>query len=134
MSTTPTTPVWTLHGKDITGEGNGKLLAGCHITVNDAGTAYEFTKPRIQDVLSTTLGSTLPVPPFTFIAFAYKGFDWTIEVKSIPLGAAAHGTWATAATPPHVKDIDPTAPQSGEYTAQAGGTVVDDNAASSAGA
>ena len=116
MPTPPTPPVWTISANDVSGGSNGSLLIGCHITENAAGTAYEFTQPNINNVLSTTPGSTLPSVPFSFPSFTYDGFTWTIGVTSLS-GADVDGTWATAATP----EIENVPAQSGDYTAQTGG-------------
>ena len=117
----PPLPIWTLNASGISGGSEGQLLAGCHIIVNAAGTAYEFTAPNISDVLASTTGNVLPMPPFTFPTFTYKGLVWSIEVLSLPVGAPATGTWSTSA-------------ESGNFVAQAGEALGDDEAASSASA
>jgi hypothetical protein len=122
MSTPPTPSVWTLNASGINGGSNGKLLAGCHIILNAAGTAYEFTAPNISHILSTA-GPPLPTPAFTFPEFEYKGFEWIIEVISLPVGATGSGAWST-----------PPGDESGEFILQAGGIMADDEAASSASA
>ena len=110
------TPIWTISNNDVSGGSNGSLLVGCHITKNAAGTAYEFTQPNINNVLSTD-GPPLPTVPFTFPSFTYQGFTWTITVNSLGLNADVDGTWATAATP----EIEDVPAQQGDYTAQTGG-------------
>jgi hypothetical protein len=113
----PSAPPWNLN--PVTGEANKTLIAGCHITVNAAGTAYQFTEPNPANILSTTTGTSLPTPTFSFPVFTYKGFQWTITVTSLPTNANGAGTWYTAATP----EIKATGAQNGDLTAQAGGTI-----------
>lgn len=126
--------VWTIHAGDVTGGSSKTNLVGCHITVNDAGTAYEFTDNNINEVLSTTSGTSLPTPPFTFPSFGLDEYTWTIVVNTLTGGASgnqAEGTWSNNA---------PTiiAGEDGTYTAQAGsGTeedIPDEEDASSASA
>ena len=131
MSTPQRAPVWTLNANSIQGGPNGQLLVGCHITENQSQTAYEFTEPNINKILSFTPEGSLPPVPFTFPSFDHKGFNWTITVTSLGVGATITGTWNTAATPPDGM-VDPTPPQSGDYTAQTGGTMDPEEAASSA--
>ena len=114
------TPVWTLSINGISGGSVGRLLAGCHITENATGTAYEFTAPNINEVLSVT-ASPLPRVPFTFPPFSYKGYMWTIVVISLGVGVNVTGTWAASA-------------ESGEYVAQPGLEMAEEDAASSASA
>jgi hypothetical protein len=123
-----TTPIWTLNASGITPAGSAgeQKLAGCHITQNSAGTAYEFTKPNINEVLATS-GPPLPTLPFTFPTFAYKDLDWNITVSTLPSGANGSGTWNTPGS-----GVAGTAPESGDYTAQSGSGVDADAAASSA--
>ncbi|HSE24132.1 MAG TPA: hypothetical protein VLB68_20865 [Pyrinomonadaceae bacterium] len=121
--------VWTLHANGISGGSNGQDLVGCHINTNTAGTAYQFTAPNINTILSTTPGTTLPTAPFDFPQFGYDGNTWDITVNTLQGGASsnqAEGTWGTLGKP----DIKETGPQSGEWTAQAGSTAGDDLAAS----
>lgn len=126
MPTTP--PEWTLNASGITPADSAgqKKLAGCHITQNSAGTAYEFTKPNITEVLATS-GPPLPTLPFTFPTFSYKDLDWSITVSTLPSGANGTGTWSTPGSGPA-----DTGPESGDYTAQSGSEVGTDAAASSA--
>ena len=115
MPTPSTPPIWTLNASGITPVGSdGVNLVGCHITTNAAGTAYEFTKPNINDVLSTTTGTSLPSVPFTFPVFTYKGFDWTVTVSSLPAGSTGSGTWSTPGS------VKRTGAQNGDFTAQSG--------------
>jgi hypothetical protein len=125
---TPNPPEWTLHRADITGDSDGEKLHGCHIRKNDAGTAYEFTEPNINKVLSTTR-PPLPQGAFTFPSFDYKDVKgWVIGVIA-PLisGVTAIGTWNT----PGVKPGN-TQPQSGDFTAQSGSGLGEDDAAACA--
>jgi hypothetical protein len=125
-------PIWTLNASDITpanSYGNAKL-AGCHITTNAAGTAYEFTEPNINNV-KATVGPPLPTAPFTFPQFHFHDVDWTITVSSITTGAngTGSGTWSTPGT-----QLDDTVnPQNGDFTAQSGGQVSPEEAANAAG-
>jgi len=128
----PTTPIWTLNASNITPVGSaGVMLAGCHITENSTGTAYEFTQPNINKVLSTTTGSSLPSVPFSFPQFTYKGLDWNITVASLAVGANVTGTWSTPGDELAAHPL-PTTPQSGDFTAQAGEGLDEEAAASSA--
>jgi len=123
------TNVWTLHANGISGGSNGQDLVGCHITKNSAGTAYEFTAPNINTILSVTQTTTLPTAPFTFPQFGYDDNTWNIAVTTLdggPSSNQAEGTWGTLGKP----SIKETGPQSGEWTAQAGSTAGDDLAAS----
>ena len=109
--------VWTIHSTD--GGKDSSQLQGCHIQVN--GNTYQFTQPSIQNVLSTTTGTTLPTPPFTFPAFSLgaDGYSWTIIVTTLTGGHSnnkAEGTWTN--TDPSI-----TADESGTWTAQAGSTI-----------
>ena len=117
----PPLPIWTLTASGISGGSEGQKLAGCHIIVNNAGNAYEFTAPNISEVLASTTGNVLPLPPFTFPPFIYRGLEWTIGILKLPIGAPATGTWSTSA-------------ESGNFVAQAGEALAGDEAASSAGA
>jgi hypothetical protein len=132
MPTPPTPPIWTLNASGITPPGSdGALLAGCHITTNAAGTNYEFTQPNINNVLATTPGTSLPSIPFQFpTTGVYQGFEWTIYVTSLPSGANGGGQWSIVPVgelSDHPKD--PTGPTSGDFTAQSGSGVGEDEAA-----
>jgi hypothetical protein len=114
--------VWTIRANGVTGGSTKTDLVGCHITTNDAGTAYEFTNNNINTVLATTPGTSLPTPPFTFPSFGLDGYTWTIVVNTLTGGAGgnqAQGTWSNDA--PSIA-----AAEEGNYTAQAGSTVEDD--------
>jgi hypothetical protein len=114
--------VWTIRASGVTGGSTKTDLVGCHITTNDAGTAYEFTDNNITTVLATTPGTSLPTPPFTFPSLGLAGYTWTIVVNTLiggPGGNQAQGTWSNDA--PSIA-----AAEEGTYTAQAGSTVEDD--------
>jgi hypothetical protein len=121
--------VWTLNASDINPAGSigQKDLAGCHITENNAGTAYEFTEPNINKVLSTTTGSSLPSVPFSFPVFTYKGLQWNISVSTLPVGASGTGTWSTPGSERPTTGI-----QSGDFVAQSGSGLAKDKGAASA--
>jgi hypothetical protein len=115
-------PIWTIRASGVSGGNTKSDLVGCHITTNDAGTAYEFTNNNITDILATTPGTSLPTPPFTFPSFGLDGYTWTIAVNTLTGGAGgnqAEGTWSNDA--PSIA-----AAEEGNYTAQAGSTVEDD--------
>ena len=114
--------VWTINARDVTGGGTKTDLVGCHITTNDADTAYEFTDNNINTVLATTPGTSLPTPPFTFPSFGLDGYTWTITVDTLTGGAGgnqAQGTWSNNA--PTIS-----ADEEGTYTAQAGSGTEED--------
>jgi hypothetical protein len=133
---TPTPNVWTLNAGGITPSGQpGSDLAGCHIKFN-SGT-YEFTKPNINDILATYTPPTPAPTSFTFPDFIYKDERWSISVN-LPLTSGVNGSggWQMLgnkqAFAQHIHM--PTGPQ-GEYTAQAGsGVGEDDPTATSANA
>jgi hypothetical protein len=110
--------VWTINTGDVAGGKDGSDLVGCHITINAGGTAYQFTEPNINNVLSTTTGNSLPTPPFDFPAFSYDGFTWNIHVGS--LSGSFSGTWRN-------DDPTPTADETGTWTAQAGAGADDES-------
>jgi|ERR1043165_7592312 hypothetical protein len=129
----PTNPIWTLNASGITPAGlNGSDLAGCHITTNSTNTAYEFTEPNITKVKSTTTGSSLPSLPFTFPTFTYDGLLWTITVTSMTTGTggSAAGTWNNPTGPVAEEgDDDFTNATSGDFTAQSGSKLDEDEEA-----
>ncbi len=87
---------WTIHADGVTGGKDKADLVGCHINVNAAGTAYQFTQPNITNVLSTTDTTSLPTPPFDFPNFPYQNFNWDISVDTLtggPSNNQAQGTW-----------------------------------------
>ena len=126
--------VWTINAGDVTGGSTKNDLVGCHITTNDDDTAYEFTDNNINEVLSTTPGTSLPTPPFTFPSFDLDGYTWTITVNTLTGGAGgnqAEGAWKNNA--PSITEAE-----EGTWTAQAGGGAEEDipgqeDAASAAG-
>jgi hypothetical protein len=125
-------PILTLNASGITpanSYGHAKL-AGCHITTNAAGTAYEFTEPNINNVLATA-GPPLPTVPFSFPQFHFHEVDWTVTVNTLPMGAneSGSGTWSTPGNGPD----DTINPQNGDFTAQTGGIVTVDETAAAAG-
>ena len=114
--------MWTINAVDVTGGGTRDDLVGCHITTNDDDSAYEFTENNINEVLSTTPGATLPTAPFTFPAFDFDGYTWTITVNTLTGGAGgnqAEGDWENNA-------LSITAAEEGTWTAQAGGGAGED--------
>lgn len=114
--------VWTIHANGLTGGNDKSNLVGCHINTNASGTAYEFTQPNINNVLSTTSGTSLPTPPFRFPSFSYAGYTWTIDVNSLTAGAGnneAQGNWSD--NNPSISDDE-----TGTWTAQAGTTADQD--------
>lgn len=116
MPTPPTPPIWTLNASGITPAGpNGSDLAGCHINENAAGTAYQFTAPNPNTVLSTTTGTSLPSVPFTFPEFTYDGLNWIITVNSLGVGVNGSGTWSNP-----LDEVTDTPSTSGDFTAQSG--------------
>jgi hypothetical protein len=83
---------WTINNA---GGGNtGADLIGCHI--KQTATGYDFTKPN-NDVLKSTTSTTLP---FSFPAFDYKTYRWTITVDT--LSTTASGSWSNNA--PGIKE------------------------------
>jgi len=130
----PTQPEWTLTAKDTHGT-DGQLLVGCHITINATNTAYQFTQPNVNNVLATSTGTTLPTAAFTFPAFNYNGLTGvsiTMETP-VPSGTNWKGTWSCTGSPP-MGTPPPQGPQSGDFTAQAGTKLGEDESASSANA
>jgi len=115
MSTPSIQHVWTLHRRGING-GFGEELHGCHIVFT--GADFEFTEPDIHKVLSFTPSQLPSAVPFTFPIFTYKEAEWAITVWTLPIGANGSGTWATRGK--QAPDVDP---QSGDFTAQAGGSI-----------
>ena len=117
-------PVWTITPEGIGGGSHGKLLVGCHIVLNAAQNAYEFTKPNINDVLTISSGTLLPV---TFPVFSYKGFDWVVTLSTAQVGGTATGTWSIPVT----EGSEAFTPDSGDYVAQTGLGAEEEKAASS---
>jgi hypothetical protein len=119
--------VWTIN--NATGGKDKSDLVGCHINLNAAGTAYQFTQPNVTEVLATTPGTSLPAVPFNFPQFPYKGYSWDISVTTLTGGASnnqAEGGWVNS---------DPSiAAESGGWQAQAGAGAGDDEEVSAASA
>src|SRR6478736_4150341 len=108
--------VWTIHNE--TGGPTKSSLHGCHIKVNDAGTAYEFVKGGNVYSTATNNGS-LPTTPFSFAGFGFDNFTWTVNVTTLTGGASGNqalGNWSNNA--PNIAGD-----QGGEFTAQAGSGV-----------
>jgi len=124
--------IYTLNASGITPVGSyGQAnLAGCHVTLNAAGTAYLFTQPNINNVLAQA-GPPLPSVPFSFPTFGWQGVDWNLTVTSLAPGAVS-GTWSTPGMP-IAKPDDTVNPQNGDFTAQTGGQVTPEEAANAAG-
>ena len=104
----------------------GKELQGCHIVFD--GINFEFTEPNRHNVLATTSGPLPPVVPFTFPVFTYLEQEWAITLWTLPEGRDGHGTWAAHdrrlhETNPPGKKSPITDPQSGDFTAMAGGSI-----------
>ena len=119
---------WTIHHAE--GDPDKSDLIGCHIIVNGDGTAYQFTESNVNNILSTTEGTTLPTPPFDFPNFPYDGHNWDLTVTTLTGGHSgnkAEGTWSN-------DDSQITNAQDGTYTAQAGSTVDEDPGESSTAA
>lgn len=129
--------LWTIHHHEVHGDKDKTDLVGCHIKLNPAGTAYQFTEPNINNVLSTTIESsppTPPTPPFDFPHFHFGNplSKWHIHVSTLTGGKhhdKAEGTW---------ENTDPTIinDETGTWTAQAGSGLAafgDEDAAAAAG-
>lgn len=129
---TPTPPEWTLSAKHTHGT-FGQLLVGCHIIENSTNTAYQFTEPNVNNVLATSTGTTLPTAAFTFPTFDYNGLTGVSISMDTPVAAGTnwHGTWSCTGSP-SMHSPRPTGPQSGDFTAQAGSGLGEDETASSA--
>jgi len=113
---------WTIKkSEDVTGGKDKADLVGCSISLNDAGTAYEFLSPT-NSVLATSSGPPLPTPSFTFpLSQVYDQYQWTITVDTFTGGDKnkdAKGTWTN--TDPSLANEE-----SGDWTAQADATVDD---------
>jgi hypothetical protein len=121
--------LWTIHTHKLKGGPDKTDLVGCHIIETD--TAYQFTGPDPDDVLSTTTGSK-PTPPFPFPVFSFEGsplVEWNIAVSTLTGGHSgneAKGDWTN--------NDSPTGDESGTWTAQAGAGVDDEQDASAASA
>jgi hypothetical protein len=134
MSTPPPVPEWTLSAKDTHGS-FGQLLVGCHIIQNSTKTAYLFTKPDIGEVLASSPGTTLPTASFTFDrAFDHNGLKGVVIGMKTPVAAGTNwsGQWSCTDSPPPPEIPPPTGAQTGDFTAQAGSGLGEEEAASSA--
>ncbi len=106
---------WTIH--ETTDGGDG--IHGCHIVQTTTG--FDFTHGT--KVLASV---TEKAPSFTFPEFVHKNRFWSIGASSLPAGNSASGSYSSW---PDVDD-DPggTGPEEGEWTAQAGSGVPDEDA------
>jgi len=130
MSTPPPVPEWTLSAKHTHGT-FGQLLVGCHIILNSTKTAYHFTKRDTGEVLAHSPGTTLPTAPFTFTPpFNYNGLTGVVIGMKLPVAAGTNwaGSWSCIDSPRPGN----TGPQTGDFTAQAGSGLGEEEAASSA--
>ena len=117
-------PMWTIaNGGNQPAIGND--LNGYHI--KKTATAYELYPPNLSaQRLAKVDATSLPV---TFENVTIDGVTWDITVDSLPNSTDA-GTWVTPSQ--HALRPDDVPPQSGEFTAQSGGAVAGEDAASSA--
>ena len=126
----PGTPVWTLTAANLSGGSDRTKLAGCHIKINAAGDAYQFTDTN-PNTVKDTVGPPLPTSGTLTFNFNHGGVDgWTLTAP-LPLtpGVNFSGSWSTPGS--EVKPTPaPTGPQSGTYTATADGTFVEEAASS----
>jgi hypothetical protein len=104
---------WTIHAGDVSGGTFRENLIGCHVTENAAGTAYEFTEPNINNVLSTTSGTKFPTGAFNFPEFTYNGPTWQISVSSLSPNEV-QGSWLAT-----MDGSEGIIPERGNWTAQA---------------
>src|SRR5258706_3833102 len=111
----PPTNEWTIHHTTGTG---GSGIHGCHIVQTTTG--FDFTHGNT--VLAST---TATAPTFTFPDFNYSDLDWTITVDTLPDGNMATGSWQ--ANSDAEGDPGGTAPESGDWTAQAGSGLPDED-------
>ena len=110
----PPTNQWTIHS--TTGSG-GSGIHGCHIVQTTTG--YDFTHGNT--VLASTTDTALP---FTFPNFDYSGLDWEITASTLPAGNDATGSWKAYGGAE--RGPEGTAPETGDWTAQAGSGFPDD--------
>lgn len=131
---TPAQPEWTLTAKNTHGT-DGQLLVGCHIVENSTSTGYNFTQPNTSSVLASSPGTTLPTAGFTFTpAFDYNGLTGVTITMQTPVASGTNwgGTWSCTGSPPIGGTPPPQGPQSGDFTAQAGTKLGEDEVADSA--
>jgi hypothetical protein len=100
--------------KETLGGETGILLDGCEIRLNKEGDAYELIA-----VLAKTPGKELPIAPFEFPPFAFRGLIWTVGVQTF------EGTDDDTVIGPWVNNFQPRHPspvgdESGTYTGQSG--------------
>lgn len=124
------TPVWTISANDITGGSDGKKLAGCHIVQNT--NYFTITAPDWTVLAqSTTIG--LPTTAFTFPLFAHRDIvGWSIGMSAPPASSNQNwgaDTWSFPPQPGHVKRGGGPG-QNGEFTAQAGSGLGEEEASS----
>ena len=132
MSTPPPVPQWTLSAKHTHGT-FGQLLVGCHIIKN--ATHYQFIEKDTGTVLAHSPETKLPTAPFTFTPpFNYNGLTGVVIGMKTPVAAGTNwsGQWSCTDSPPPTEVPPPTDAQSGEFTAQAGSGLGEDEIASSA--
>ncbi len=111
---------WTIYAGDVSGGSFRENLIGCCVTENAAGTAYEFTEPNINNVLSTVTGSAFPTGAFNFPEFTYHGLTWQISVTSLSPNEV-QGSWLAG-----IDRSEGILPEPGNWTAQAGSGASDD--------
>jgi hypothetical protein len=110
---------WTINASGVRGGANKSELVGCHI--QQYANNYQFESPN-GTVQSTTIGTTLPTPPFQFPMFnsALAGstaLNWYITVDTLTGGASgnqAGGTWSNTSFE------SPTADPADTWVAQSG--------------
>jgi hypothetical protein len=129
---TPAPPEWTLNAKHTHGQ-FGHLLVGCHIKKNADNTAYLFCR-HDGSQLASSPGASLPKTAFQFTPdFDYNGLTGVSITMNTPVAPGKNwtGIWSSKGSPPEGIPM-PTGPQSGDFTAQAGSGLGEDEAASSA--
>jgi hypothetical protein len=127
----PGTPFWTINAADITGGSDGKKLAGCHIVQNP--TYFTITAPDWTVLAqSTTIG--LPTVAFQFPQFPLRDIEgWTVNMSAPPASTSSPwgaDSWSFPPQPGHVKRGG--SGQNGDFTAQAGSGLGEDEDAASA--
>jgi hypothetical protein len=129
MSTPPPVPEWTLTAKHTHGT-FGQLLVGCHI--KKTLTHYLFTTRHGHELVHS-LETKLPTARFTFPDFDYNGLIGVSITMNIPVAAGTNwtGLWSCQDSP-LVDTPLPQGPQSGDFTAQAGSGLGEEEVANSA--
>jgi hypothetical protein len=127
MSTPPPVPEWTLTAKHTHGA-FGQLLVGCHI--KRTPTNYLFTA-RDGHELVHSQEIKHPTARFTFPDFDYNGLTDVSITMNIPVAAGTNwtGLWSCKDSP---GTQPPQGAQSGDFTAQAGSGLGEDEVANSA--